>query len=233
MPLDTGELWVRWLLRKAGRNPSEAVAQIERFTREYRAHTLDIDEFVDFQLSFLASFKRAFLEQALLEYRKTILEPNVPEASRRLVDKHRAAGHRTVLCTATYDFVTRAAADIFGIDDLLATHPEEDEFGEFTGRIVGIPTYQEGKVKWLKDYICRENADNGCQFDRIWFYSDSCADLPMFEWTAAAGGTCCVVNASDELTRIARERGWLELSTFNAADLERTALLQKALVTKE
>lgn len=230
MPLDTGELWVRWLLRQSGRDPAFAVSEIERFTREYRAGTIDINEFVDFQLGFLASFKRRFLNEQLALYRKTILEPNVPAASRRLVDLHKNAGRMTAICTATYSFVTQAAADIFGVDVLLATKPEEDAKGEFTGRMASrVASFSTGKVEWLKDFI-ESQKSQGRTFDRLWFYSDSMADFPLFEFVEKHKGVNTVVNGEAKLIELAKTRRWQITTTFTQKDLDYTKRLQQALI---
>lgn len=230
MPLDTGELWVRWLLRESGRNPSFAVSEIERFTREYRAGILDINDFVDFQLKFLASFKRAFLEKARASYKETIVRANVPDASRRLVQMHKDAGSMTAICTATYGFVTQTAAEIFAVDALLATRPQEDASGEFTGKIDGIASYGPGKVLWLKDYIGQYEKRNGRTFDRIWFYSDSMADLPLFEYVESLGGVNTVVNGEEKLLELARARGYFTISTFGKKELAYVRRIQQALI---
>ncbi len=230
MPLDTGELWVRWLLRESGRDPRFAVSEIERFTREYRAGILDINEFVDFQLKFLASFKRSFLEKARAAYKETIVRPNVPESSRRLVQMHKDAGHVTAICTATYSFVTQTAADIFGVDALLATRPQEGPDGEFTGKIDGTASFGPGKVVWLKNFIRQQQETMGRAFDRIWFYSDSMADRPLFEYVESKGGVNTVVNGEAKLIELAGSRGYFKITTFAESDLEFVRRIQQSLI---
>lgn len=230
MPLDTGELWVRWLLRESGRDPTFAVSEIERFTREYRAGVLDIDDFVNFQLKFLASFKRSFLEKARESYKETIVRPNVPDASCRLVQMHKDAGAMTAICTATYSFVTQTATDIFGVDALLATRPQEDASGEFTGKIEGIASYGPGKVLWLKDFIRQQEKLNDRPFDRIWFYSDSMADRPLFEFVESSGGVNTVVNGEEKLLELARARGYFTISTFGESELAYVRRIQQSLI---
>lgn len=230
MPLDTGELWVRWLLRESGRDPAFAVSEIERFTREYRAGVLDIDEFVDFQLKFLASFKRSFLEKARQSYKETIVRSNVPESSRRLIRMHKDAGHVTAICTATYSFVTQTAADIFGVDALLATCPQEGPDGEFTGKIEGVASFGPGKVVWLKNFIRQQEKRTGRSFDRIWFYSDSMADRPLFEYVQSTGGVNTVVNGEAKLLELAGKRHYFKITTFTESDLAYVRRIQKSLI---
>ena len=228
MPLDTGDMWVRWLVHEQGLEPAPVVEQLRRFACEYRAGIIDIDEFEDFQMKFLARFKRKELEKALSCYIKAIIEPAVPEASRRLVDGYRKAGDKTALCTATYDFVSGAIAHVFGIDHTLAAHPEQTPEGEFTGRLEGIASFQEGKVVMVKNLLERL-AGQGERVESIDFYSDSCADLPLFEFVESNGGRCFAVNAEKTLLQTACSRGWQVCNTFGAQELAQTAEIAEKL----
>lgn len=229
VPLDTGELWVRWLLRESGRDAKAAVAHIERFTREYRAGALDIDEFMDWQLGFLASFKRKFLDAALRRYLDVVVRPNIPEKSRRLVARHRDAGDVTALCTATYSYVTEPVAEMLGIDVVLASRPAEDARGEFNGKVDGTVTFQKGKVVRLQEFLTERKAEGAPDFDAYSFYSDSMADRPMFEFVESKGGKNFVVNGEPALVELARGRGWTVMSTFGEKELERIRRWQAVL----
>lgn len=227
LPLDTGEVWVRWLLAASGRDPAPVVRETERFTREYRAGVIDIDEFMAFQLGFLAGFERAFLDRCLAEYIERVVRPAVPEASRRLVEEHRREGHYTALCTATYSFVTRPVAALFGIDTVLASRPLENPDGSFTGTMQGPASFAQGKVEFVKNLLAERGLERP---EAMWFYSDSCADLPLFELCASWGGVNTAVNAEPALEAIARRRGWREMRTFDAQDLARVDALRESLV---
>lgn len=228
MPLDTGDMWVRWLVHVQGLDPVPVVQELRRFAREYRAGTIDIDEFEDFQMKFLAQFKRQKLEAALSDYIKTIIEPAVPQASRQLVESYAKAGDQTALCTATYDFVSGAVARVFGIDHTLAAHPEQTPDGEFTGRLDGIASFQEGKVVMVQRLLERLS-EQGADIEGIDFYSDSCADLPLFEFVERMGGRCFAVNAEKALEQTACRRGWKILNTFGARELQETAEIAQRL----
>lgn len=224
VPMDTGDMWVRWLLRESERDPSDVLATIDRFTREYRAGTLRIEEFMDFQLRFLASFRRAFLDAALAEYVNCVVRPAIGDRARALIARHRDAGHRTVICTATYSFVTEPIARLLGVDALLASRPSVDAKGELTGTMTGPVTFAAGKVTALQEFLTQ-----GPQPERLYFYSDSCADLPLFDFVEQHGGVNCVLNGESELVTIAHERGWAVGATFDAKDLERTERVRAAL----
>ncbi len=223
MPLDTGDSWVRFLLKRSGRDPKPVYDKLEEFTRTYRAGKIDIDEFENFQMQFLASFKRAELDRYMQQFIASRIEPHVPARSRALVDRHRAQGDVTALCTATYTFVSRAVADVFGIDEALAAVAEEGPDGEFTGRLKGSHAYREGKVRKVQEFLSRKAAE-GIRFEQIAFYSDSFNDQPLFDFVASQQGVCVAVNPDATLSRMARERGWQCINTYGQDDLERAAM---------
>ncbi|HBC69322.1 MAG TPA: HAD-IB family hydrolase [Sutterella sp.] len=223
MPMDTGDSWVRFLVKRSGRDPKPVHDKLDEFTRTYRAGVIDIDEFERFQMQFLASFRRSDLNRYMAEFIKIRILPNVPEAARALVNRHREAGDMTALCTATYTFVSRAVADVFGIDAVMAAQAEEGPDGEFTGRMVGSHAYREGKVVKVREFIEKSRRD-GIRFDGFAFYSDSFNDRPLFEFVASLGGECVAVNPDATLRTIAAERGWKSIDTYDSEALERAAL---------
>ncbi|MGN1209828.1 MAG: hypothetical protein ACI4SV_05960, partial [Duodenibacillus sp.] len=99
--------------------------------------------------------------------------------------------------------------------------------GSFTGTMQGPASFAEGKVQFVKKLLAERGLERP---EAMWFYSDSCADLPLFELCASWGGTNTVVNAEPALAAIALSRGWRETRTFNTEDLARVDALREALV---
>ena len=81
------------------------------------------------------------------------------------------------MITATNRFVTAPIARELGIENLIATEPEEIG-GEFTGRVKGVPSFREGKVERLKSWMAEHGIEWGA-VEETWFYSDSLNDLPL------------------------------------------------------
>jgi HAD superfamily phosphoserine phosphatase-like hydrolase len=113
------------------------------------------------------------------------------------------------IVTATNEFVTRPIADLFGVDALLAVALERDEQGRVTGRAQGVPTFREGKVTRVEQWLAEVGA-RAEDYERITFYSDSANDLPLLEWCTHPVAT----NPSAELEAVARKRGWPILRLF-------------------
>jgi len=101
--------------------------------------------------------------------------PMITQKARDLVASH--AQDARIVITATNSFVTAPIVREFGIEHLIATEPESVA-GRFTGRVAGTPSFREGKMERLDQWLAdRELAWRS--FREIWFYSDSLNDLPL------------------------------------------------------
>ena len=147
------------------------------FYEQYKAGTLDIHEFLDFQLKPLSRHARTVLDGWHAEFMRRKVRPMMGDKARALVAQHKAAGDVCVIITATNSFVTAPIAREFGIEHLIATEPEEKD-GEFTGRVAGIPSFREGKVTRMENWLA-EHGWHWNSFKQSCFYSDSLNDLPL------------------------------------------------------
>ena len=102
------------------------------------------------------------------------VEPMITESAVGLVEEHREAGDDLAIITASNSFVTEPIADRFGVPTLLAVELERHE-RRYTGRILGTPTFREGKVTRLKEWM----EETGRTIEGGYFYSDSHNDLPL------------------------------------------------------
>jgi HAD superfamily hydrolase (TIGR01490 family) len=192
--------WAQFLIEQGVLDREVYEARNQHFYDQYKAGTLDIREFLDFQLKPLARYPRATLDEWHAQFMTRKIMPIVRDSARDLVNRH--AGDLRVLITATNSFVTAPIARLFGIEHLIATDPEQRE-GQFTGAVTGIPCFREGKVErlaaWLK---LRGHALE--TFGKSWFYSDSLNDLPLLERVTDP----VAVDPDDTLRAHATRHGW-------------------------
>ncbi|WP_455384727.1 histidinol-phosphatase, partial [Acidihalobacter prosperus] len=200
---DSDYEWGRFLADIGAVEPVSYARTNERFHADYLAGRLDIHAFSRFSFAPLA----ANTLETLLAWREQYLEerirPLIGEAAQALVRQHREAGDTLMIITATNSFVTRPIADIFGVENLIATEPKRE--GErFVAEIEGIPAFQEGKVKRLQAWL-----ENNPELDgERWFYSDSRNDVPLLERVDHP----VAVDPDETLAQIAAERGWPVIS---------------------
>jgi HAD superfamily hydrolase (TIGR01490 family) len=193
--------WAQFLIHKGVLDREVYEARNLEFYDQYRAGTLDIHEFLDFQLKPLSRHPRSQLEAWHAEYLKTRILPMMTLKARDLVDSHRSDAR--VVVTATNSFVTRPIAREFGIEHLVATDPEEGPDGEFTGRVSGLPAFREGKVTRVEAWLAERGLD-WSSFGETSFYSDSLNDLPLL----AKVSRPVAVDPDETLKEHALARGW-------------------------
>lgn len=176
------------------------------FYEQYKAGTLDIFEFLDFQLKPLSRHSRKVLDQWHKQFMRERILPMITKKSRELVESHRAAGDVCVIITATNSFVTRPIANEFGIEHLIATEPEHIN-DEFTGGVADVPCFREGKITRLTSWL-RERFWTLEGFDDSIFYSDSHNDLPLMEKVRHP----VAANPDATLRAHAEQHGWPVIS---------------------
>ena len=169
--------WAQFLIERGVLDRELFEAKNHAFYEQYKQGTLDIHEFLDFQLKPLSRHARAVLDAWHGEFMRHKVLPMMGAAARELVARHRAAGDVCVVITATNSFVTAPIAREFGVEHLIATEPEQLG-GEFTGRVAGVPSFREGKVTRLEAWMAARGW-NWDSFTDSWFYSDSLNDLPL------------------------------------------------------
>ena len=173
---DSEHAWCEFLVDAGVLDGDEARAENERLYGEYLAGNLDIHESVKFQAAPLVKHPTDDLHRWRREFMASRIEPMITESAVALVEEHREAGDDLAIITASNSFVTEPIADRFGVPTLLAVELERHE-RRYTGRILGTPTFREGKITRLTEWM----EDSGRSLDGSYFYSDSHNDLPLLK----------------------------------------------------
>lgn len=200
---DSDYLWGNYLVSAGLVNGELYERENQRFYDEYRNGTLNIYEFLDFSLRSLAENPIGKLLALRERFMAEKITPIMLPSARALIEKHRQQGHMLLIITATNRFVTEPIADAFEVDHLLATDPEIID-GRYTGKVAGTPTFREGKVLRLRQWL----AQNSTNLANSWFYSDSHNDLPLLEMVTHP----VAVDPDDTLRQHAEMKGWSIIS---------------------
>jgi HAD superfamily hydrolase (TIGR01490 family) len=200
--------WAQFLIGKGAVAKEIQEAANRRFYEQYQAGTLDIDEFLDFQLAPLARHCRAELDAWHAEYLHDRILPMIAPQAPALVRRHLDAGHLCAIVTATNSFVTAPIARALGIAHLIATIPAcSPDNGAFTGKASGAPSFREGKIVRVDAWLEALGLWRG-SFARSWFYSDSHNDLPLLESVSDP----IAVDPDPRLASHAQAKGWQIIS---------------------
>ncbi len=205
---DSDYLWGQFLVERGIVDGEFYEKENQRFYEQYLEGSLNIMEFLAFQLQPLAAHPRARLEAWRAEFLQQKIEPILLPAARELVAEHRRRGDTPVIITATNRFITEPIARRYGVEHLIATEPEMID-GEYTGGVSGTPCFREGKVERLQEWL----QAHGETLAGSSFYSDSHNDLPLLERVERP----VAVDPDERLRQEARRRGW-PVTSLRTAD---------------
>ncbi len=205
---DSDYNWGVFLTRHGYVDGAEYEARNELFYAQYAAGTLNIIEYSEFVMKVLADtpmdellqWREAFMQEMILP----LMQPQALE----LVQRHREAGHLSLLISATNSFVIEPIARYFGFEHIIGTTPEQVD-GRFTGKVAGTPSFKDGKIDRLNQWLVQQ----GLSWNTVqgsFFYSDSINDLPLLEHVSFP--VAC--NPDSRLREIARARHWPILELF-------------------
>jgi HAD superfamily hydrolase (TIGR01490 family) len=201
---DSDYAWAQFLIEQGVLHAGEYDAKNEYFYSRYKDGTLDIHEFLDFQLAPIADRPRRQLDAWHQDFMQRKIRPIIASGAPALIAKH--AADTSAIVTATNRFITGPIAKELSVPKLIATDIEERADGTFTGKPRGTPTFREGKIVAVNDWL----ASKGHRLSdyESWFYSDSLNDLPLLELVTHP----VAVDPDPTLLAHARERGWRIMS---------------------
>ena len=200
---DSDHAWGEFLVEEGIVDAEEYRRANDRFYQEYLNGELDILHYLSFALQPLARHdmdKLLALREAFMAKK---IRPMMLASAKALLDDHRKQGHTLMIITATNRFVTEPIAEALGIEHLIATEPELVN-GRYTGEVAGTPSFQEGKVTRLDNWLATHNRT----LDGAWFYSDSHNDLPLLKKV----DNPVAVDPDPTLEKTARDNGWKVMS---------------------
>jgi len=173
---DSDYLWGQFLAEQGIVDGPSYERKNQEFYDQYKQGSLDIYEFLAFSLKPLSEHPLEKLLALRERFMHDKILPIMLDKAKQLVDEHRSRGNTLMIITATNRFVTQPIADALGIPHLLATDPEMIN-DQYTGKVAGIPCFQEGKVSRLQHWLTKNTAD----LTDSWFFSDSHNDIPLLD----------------------------------------------------
>ncbi|MGO2148885.1 HAD family hydrolase [Halomonas sp.] len=201
--IDSDHAWGEFLLEQGAVDPVAYREANERFMADYKAGTLDMAAFLEVALKPLADNTPEQLAAWHQQFMASKIEPHILSKAEELLARHRTRGDTLLIVTATNHFITAPIAERLGVDYLIAVNPEMEN-GRYTGRVSGTPSYREGKITRLHEWL----EDKDFTLDGAWFYSDSHNDLPLLEEIDHP----VAVDPDDTLRQVAEQRQWRIMS---------------------
>lgn len=178
---------------------SSYLDESEKFYDNYYDGSLDIDGFLSFCLKPLIENDMEYLLKLRQQFIEDKIKPIITQPGKEIINHAIQNGKTVVIATATNDFVTRPIADLFNVQTLIATEFEIKN-QQFTGKVIDVPCFREGKLNKVQKWV----NDNNFDLSKASFYSDSFNDLPLLEKVK----TPVIVDGDDKLVEISKNRDW-------------------------
>ncbi|MFV1871720.1 MAG: HAD family hydrolase [Oleiphilus sp.] len=200
---DSDHAWGEFLVEQGVVDPSLYKEANDQFLKDYQSGNLDILAYLEFALSPLTKQPIEELKRLRQAFYESKIKPIMLPKAFELLQQHRAKGDYLLIITATNRFVTELIAEGFGVDDLIATEPEIINH-RYTGKIQGTPSFQEGKISRLNEWL----ESNHHSLSGAFFYSDSHNDVPLLNIV----DNPIAVDPDDTLKQLSLNNKWPILS---------------------
>jgi HAD superfamily hydrolase (TIGR01490 family) len=196
---DSDYLWGEYMVANKIVDADVYQRENKAFLDDYLRGDLDNEVYLQFALKPLTQHPIDRLHAWRSDYVSNWIQPIIAKGTPALLDKHRAQGDELIIISATNLFVTAPIAELLGINQILSTEPEIIDH-QYTGRYLGTPTFKEGKVTVLNEWL--KNSTHS--LNNSYFYSDSINDLPLLEQVSIP----VAVNPDEKLSIVAQSRDW-------------------------
>ncbi|GEA61273.1 HAD family hydrolase [Vibrio comitans] len=200
---DCAMIWNEFLLEKGIVQDSKFLSEDKRLMELYSQGKLDMDEYLEFAMAPLLDMQKEDVDALVDECVEThILDRQFGE-SRALIQQLKKDDIDMLIISATVTFIVEAVARRIGIKHALGIDLAENN-GRYTAKIEGIPSYREGKVVRLEQWL----SENNHGYSSIHFYTDSINDLALCEHADYA----YLINPCPRLAVLPKRHNWTTLN---------------------
>lgn len=196
---DSDSWWREFLCNKGLMDADEVARKIKVYDEQYHNGTLDIFEYLAFALEPLTQRSRSESLALRDEFMNETAHKMILPKGQALIDEHKAKGDHVLIISATNTFVVEPIANALGVEDFIGAIPELIN-GEYTGNVSGTPSFGEGKVTRLNEWLEKHPHS----LEGSYFYSDSRNDIPLLEKVSHPIAT----NPDAVLLAHAQANGW-------------------------
>ncbi len=196
---DSASLWSREMMRLGWVEDEDFLSLDQELMNAYSQGKLAMEDYMAFSLTPMVGRTVENVAEAVAQFIKAVIDPLVYREARQTIARHKAAGDRLLVISATGVHIVSPVAAHLGIDEVLAIDLEVQD-GQFPGLTEGILTYREGKVLRLSEWLRAQDE----MLEGAFFYSDSRNDLPMLKLV----DNPITVNPDPTLRAYAQEHGW-------------------------
>lgn len=173
---DSSTLWSRYLVREGFASHPDYLLQEERMMLDYARGEMDLHAYVALTLSPLMDIPIALVDRMVALCVEKEIAPRIYPQALALINRLRAQQQPMLIISASVGLLVKAIAPVLGIEHAIGVEVKTDN-GRYTGVIDGTPSYQQGKITCLENFLARHPQYDG----PLTFYTDSINDLPLCE----------------------------------------------------
>ena len=172
----------------------------DEFIKDYQQGQLDFNQYTNFALKPYAGKTQNEINEIILPFVKTIIEPMINIFALKLIHEHNDNGNTILLASATNELIVKPIAQRLDIRNVIGTRVKfEDK--KCSGEFIPPSALGAGKLKLVENWMQAHQYDS---FSGVTFYSDSINDLPLMEVVEFPKA----VNPDIKLESISNKRGW-------------------------
>jgi HAD superfamily hydrolase (TIGR01490 family) len=200
---DCSMIWNSFLVQKGVVNQPEFLSEDKRLMDLYIQGKMNMQEYLDFAMAPLSELSTNEVDKLVEECVKSeILGRQFTQAA-SLIESLLKDNIDMLIISASVTFLVQAVGKQIGITNALGIDLQIKD-NRYTSRIQGVPSYREGKVTRLEQWL----ASMAEQYTDIHFYTDSINDLPLCEFADQA----YLVNPCPQLAEHGERYNWPKLS---------------------
>lgn len=196
---DCASLWSKHMADLQWVDRESFLTREQELMALYAEGKLAMEDYMAYTLSPLVGRTEEEVEFVVGPFVEDVIEPIIYSDAMRCLARHRAAGDRLLVISASAHFLVSAIAERLGVEEVLAIDLEQ-KHGCYSGQTAGVLTYREGKVQRLHDWLASESES----LAGAHFYSDSRNDLPLLSLVDHPHA----VNPDPTLKAHALQAGW-------------------------
>ena len=172
----------------------------DEFIKDYQQGQLDFNQYTNFALKPYAGKTQNEINEIILPFVETIIEPMINIFALKLIHNHHDKGDTILLASATNELIVKPIAQRLDIRNVIGTRVKfEDK--KCSGEFIPPSALGAGKLKLVENWMQAHQYDS---FSGVTFYSDSINDLPLMEVVEFPKA----VNPDIKLESISNKRGW-------------------------
>ena len=196
---DAAMMWNEFLVEKGIASDASFVEEDQRLMGLYTQGKLDMEDYLTFAMQPLADMTTQQVNALVEECVDTKVLPNLFKQTLPLIEQLKRDEIDMLIISASVTFLVEVVGRKLGIPEALGIDLVEKQ-GCYTSKIEGVPSYREGKVTRLEQWIAAQPTT----YSEIHFYTDSINDLPLCEFADYA----YLVNPCPRLKALADRPNW-------------------------